>query len=74
MTSSKLLHISAPGCHLQGEFLNKVTEAKDSNKHYLLVLLFLGRERLSDDDNPVAETCRSLLLVINCVLLRAFVS
>ena len=45
MTSIKLLHVSAPGCHPQEISL----------------------------EYPGAETCRSLVLVMTCILLSAFV-
>ena len=38
-----------------------------------LKILFICSRSLPENDKPGAETCRNLILVVNCILLSAFV-
>jgi len=59
-TSIKLLHISAHGCHPQD-----VTVRRNITFIFLCSVTPYGWQ-------PCVETCRSLILVMYCIILRAF--
>jgi hypothetical protein len=51
MTSMKLLHVSAPGCHLPGVFWNKGTHCLDQR----VGLALLSSRRLPEDGTSVPK-------------------
>ena len=58
MTTIKLLHVSAPGCHLQGIFSNKrmqVQHAYWTCIRLLLDFVFLCARKLPEDGTPVPK-------------------
>jgi hypothetical protein len=65
MTSIKILHVSAARCHPQGDFWNKRSQAQHAN----LGIVVEESLRMA----PAAETSRSLLLVMSCIVSTAFI-